>query len=249
MTIVSGYKNSCRRWFGVMWLMLEMNLIAGTIFGFAALFKILPDYGVYNYYCVSTTNITIASSGQENCDAQTRQYQNALTLGIAFFDLPSVIVGTLIDKSRAVVSALFAGATISSTIWFSVFQRLIDDGRITLEHLSYIWMSFGLLMLISSFLFLDWKFTLWNLPYGTDVKLEQPSTIPSELTDRTTAEVKWYSKIYQRTGVWSHLLSPVYILVVLFLSILLLPSILLSVTWYPWVYYITNQNTLLGKLF
>ncbi|CAF1294153.1 unnamed protein product [Adineta ricciae] len=183
MTIVSGYKNSCRRWFGVMWLMLEMNLIAGTIFGFAALFKILPDYGVYNYYCVSTTNITIASSGQENCDAQTRQYQNALTLGIAFFDLPSVIVGTLIDKfgcrfikliaivfhivgwlalalvksgtrrdyllyihtvfssiggivvlittyasseyfsrSRAVVSALFAGATISSTIWFSVFQ-------------------------------------------------------------------------------------------------------------------------------
>jgi hypothetical protein len=54
--------------------------------------------------------------------------------------------------------------------------------------------------------------------------------------------------MYQRTGVWEHLTSHLYILVVLFLSVLLMPSVFLSVTWYPWVYYVTNQNTSLGKL-
>ena len=59
---------------------------------------------------------------------------------------------------------------------------------------------------------------------------------------------KWYIQIRQRQGVWKHLTSPLYILVVLFLSILLMPSIFLTVTWYPWVLFITNHNTSLGKI-
>ncbi|CAF1197090.1 unnamed protein product [Adineta ricciae] len=233
MTTISAYKDSCRKWIGVIWLTLEVNLVAGTIFGFAALFKVLPKYGVYSYYCTSASNTTAAAL--VNCGAQTREYQNALTLGIAFFGLPSALVGGLVDKlgcrfmkligvvfhvvgwlalalvqsgrdyllyihtvfssiggiavlittfasseyfatSRAVISALFAGATISSTMWFSIFQRLIDDGHATIGHLSYIWMSFGVLLFVSAFLFLDWKFTLCKLPYGTNVTFEQALT-------------------------------------------------------------------------
>ena len=42
--------------------------------------------------------------------------------------------------------------------------------------------------------------------------------------------------------------NPLYILVVFFLSILLLPSVFLSVTWYQWIYYVTDNNKQLGKI-
>ena len=61
-------------------------------------------------------------------------------------------------------------------------------------------------------------------------------------------KMKWYTRVLKRQGVWQHLTSPLYILVVLFLSILLLPGIFLAVTWYPWVYHITNKDTVLSKL-
>lgn len=68
------------------------------------------------------------------------------------------------------------------------------------------------------------------------------------LVPSDTVEIsQWYTNIYRRIGVWKHLTNPLYILVVLFLSILLLPSELLSVIWYPRVYYITNQNASLGN--
>ena len=59
---------------------------------------------------------------------------------------------------------------------------------------------------------------------------------------------KWYTNIRQRVGIWKHLTNPLYILVVLYLSILLMPSILLSVTWYPWVYYINHNDKTISKL-
>lgn len=46
--------------------------------------------------------------------------------------------------------------------------------------------------------------------------------------------------------VWQHLKNPLYILVILFLSILLLPSVFLSVIWQPWIKYITEQDTAAG---
>ena len=64
----------------------------------------------------------------------------------------------------------------------------------------------------------------------------------------TSEKTHWYENLRHRTGVWKHLTSPFYILAVLFLSILLMPSVFLTVSWYPWVLYITNQNTSLGKI-
>lgn len=138
----------------------------------------------------------------------------------------------------------------------------IDGGGITLKYLSYIWMSFGLLMVITSFMYLDWKFSWLNLPYQFNTKQERtneseceylnyieqlPRIFPDTSDSAKTTKVKWYVQIRQRQGVWKYLTSPLYILVVLFLSLLLMPSIFLTVTWYPWVLYITNQNIPLGK--
>ncbi|CAF4803875.1 unnamed protein product [Rotaria sp. Silwood1] len=278
--------NSRRKWIGFIWLFIEVNLISANIFGFPALFKILPNYGVYSNYCQSS-NLT--NSTEQDCSRQSQQYQNALTLGIIFFNLPSIIVGILIDKfggrfvkligmmvsigtyrdsllfihtlftalsgiivqltsfsacnyfaeGRAFLLTLLVGSSLSASMWYSVFQILIDNGKLTLSQLSYIWMSFGIFMLFSSFEFLDWKFQILNLGYTFDTKLEQTKTVTIE---NTKIETKWYGKIRQRIGIWEHLTNPLYIFVVLYLSFLLMPSILLSVTWYPWVYYINHND-------
>ena len=70
--------HAVRKWSGVIWLLIEVNLVGGTIFGFPALFKILPQYEVYadHNYCSSSTNITEQDAGESTCEAyQTRQYQ------------------------------------------------------------------------------------------------------------------------------------------------------------------------------
>ncbi len=71
--------HSFRKWFGVIWLLIEVNLIGGTIFGFPALFQILPQYGIYgskdncSALLVKTTELYEESS---LCQArQTRHYQ------------------------------------------------------------------------------------------------------------------------------------------------------------------------------
>lgn len=115
---------------------------------------------------------------------------------------------------------------------------------ITLQQLSYIWTSFSVLLLISSFIFLDWTFPILNVPYRFNTELEKKNIS----SDNEINQMKWYRRILERKGVWHYLTSPLYILVVLFLSFLLLTGIFLSVTWYPWVYYITNRDTLLSKL-
>jgi hypothetical protein len=56
--------------------------------------------------------------------------------------------------------------------------------------------------------------------------------------------MKWYQKIHQRVGIWEHLTNPLYISTVLFL---MMPNILLSVTWYPWVYYLNNNDKTTGE--
>ena len=60
------------KWIGIIWLILEVNLLGGTIFGLSALFEILPQYGVYNESCTfSSTN----NSTKSDCSGQTKQYQ------------------------------------------------------------------------------------------------------------------------------------------------------------------------------
>lgn len=59
-------------------------------------------------------------------------------------------------------------------------QVLIDNNKLTLSQLSYIWMSFGVLMFFSSFFFLDWKFPILNLGYSFDTTLEQTKTTSAD---------------------------------------------------------------------
>ncbi|CAF3004960.1 unnamed protein product [Rotaria sp. Silwood2] len=68
-----------RKWFGLLWLIIESILLGGNIFGFSALFDILPKYGIYSNLCV---NITITNSSNandekvtENCEGRTGRYQ------------------------------------------------------------------------------------------------------------------------------------------------------------------------------
>ncbi len=63
---------SWRKWIGVIWLLIEMNLISTNIFGFPALFKVLPKYGVYSSYCQS---LNVINATKEDCTGQTQQYQ------------------------------------------------------------------------------------------------------------------------------------------------------------------------------
>ncbi|CAF3952082.1 unnamed protein product [Rotaria sordida] len=138
---------------------------------------------------------------------------------------PAYTSSDYFSKSRAFVAALFAGACTSATMWYSIFQILIDAGKITLQQLSYIWMSFDALMLISSFLFLDLKFPILNLPYKFDTKLEKKQDSCINTTNENSSsnnneidKMKWYTRILKQKGVWHHLTSPLYILVVLFLT-------------------------------
>jgi hypothetical protein len=108
---------------------------------------------------------------------------------------------------------------------------LIDNGKLELYTLSYIWLSFGLLMFLTSFLFLDWKYSFLNLPYKFDVQLELTTDQLNE---------NHFSK---------YLFNPLYILVVLFLSIVLIPTIFLSVFWEPFITFLTKENLSLGIYF
>ncbi|CAF1363219.1 unnamed protein product [Adineta steineri] len=273
-------RNVYRKYFGVVLLLLEMNFLGGTIFGFPSMFKILSKMNIYQNLC--------QPSNTTQCAQQTKHYQNAMTLGIAFFDLPALFIGILIDKfgcrfvklisilfhivgwlslallkpgrdyliyihcifsslsgivivltsytssnyfskSRAFVSSLLAGAGISATMWFAIFQVLVDGDYVGLNTLSYIWLSFGFLMFLTSFLFLDWNYSYWNLPYKFNIELE--SNNQNELNEN---------------NLWKNLLNPLYLLVVLFLSILLIPSVLLSVIWEPLITFITNHDDTLA---
>ncbi|CAF5037837.1 unnamed protein product, partial [Rotaria sp. Silwood1] len=187
--IDSASTHAFRKWFGVIWLLIEANISTANIFGFAALFEVLPEYGIFGEYCHSVEDV---NSTKLDCSQQTQKY-----------------------------------------------QILIHHNRITLPILSYIWLSFGALLLISSFLFLDWKFPILNLPYKLNI---EPDHHPATPTTNHPTETKWYTKIHHRVGIWKHLISPLYILVVLFLSFLILPTNILSVTWYPWVYFVTDNN-------
>ena len=63
-----------QKWFGLVFLMIELNLFGGNILGFAALFDILPRYGVYSNLCPKS-NETQNEDDYVTCDAQTSQYQ------------------------------------------------------------------------------------------------------------------------------------------------------------------------------
>ncbi|CAF1035387.1 unnamed protein product [Rotaria sordida] len=297
-----------RKWFGLVWLIIELNLLGGNILGFSALFDILPKYGIYSNLCVHATFANTSNAQNrtisENCDRQTGKYQLALTIGIWFYNLMPFFLGHVINyfgcrflklvsivfhivgwltlafvepgrdylvfihtvfisvssivilitsfvycgyfaRYRGLVSSIIAGASISSTMWFSIFQVLINGGRTNLRTLSIIWTVFVVLMIGSALLFMDWRFQLLNLPYGfvTNSETDKQSRKSIEIDNAANMiNMPWYRRIVNRVGVWQHLLNPIYIFVVLYLSVLLLPAVFLPVTWFPWIMYVTNGN-------
>ena len=66
-------------------------------------------------------------------------------------------------------------------------------------------------------------------------------------TTMKNESLKWYQNITQRRGIWEHLTSPIYILIVLFFSILFTSVGLLSIIWYPWVLYVVGDDAESGK--
>ncbi|CAF4190943.1 unnamed protein product [Rotaria sp. Silwood2] len=92
--IDSTSTHAFRKWFGVIWLFIEVNITAANIFGFAALFEVLPKYGIFGEYCHS---VEAVNSTELDCSQQTQKYQDALNLGIIFFNMPSIFIGIIID--------------------------------------------------------------------------------------------------------------------------------------------------------
>ena len=68
-------------------------------------------------------------------------------------------------------------------------QTLIDNHGFELSSLSYICLSFSILMFFTSFVFLDWNYSCLNLPYKFDVRLE--------ITDQSI-EIKIENKTFHR---------------------------------------------------
>lgn len=270
-------KHFVRKSLGVIFILIEMNLLGGTIFGFPSIFPILSRQGIYQHLC---------SNNSTTCSQQIQQYQNALTLGIAFFDLPSIFIGFLIDRfgsrfvklisiifhligwislalirpgrdyliyihsvfsslsgivivitsytsanyystCRPLISSLFVGSGISATMWFAVFQKLIDEHQMKLSSLAFIWFSLGILMFLTSMLFLDWKYSLWNLPYQYN-----DQHLDNEISSIESSPKKFYSFLSNRF----------YLLIVFYLSFVLLSTVYLSVMWDPTILFLTKQN-------
>jgi hypothetical protein len=63
---ISREEHFYRKWLGVLFLLIEMNLLGGTIFGFPAIFKILSKNKIYQNLCDQTI---------DSCLKQTKQYQ------------------------------------------------------------------------------------------------------------------------------------------------------------------------------
>jgi len=64
--VISREEQFYRKWFGVLFLLIEMNLLGGTIFGFPAIFQILSKNKIYQNLCQETT---------DSCFQQIKQYQ------------------------------------------------------------------------------------------------------------------------------------------------------------------------------
>lgn len=64
-----------RKCLGVFCLLIEMNLIGGTIFGFPALYDVLPKYGVYEQYCDQSIAVNATITQEIGCSGQTEQYE------------------------------------------------------------------------------------------------------------------------------------------------------------------------------
>ncbi|CAF0961128.1 unnamed protein product [Didymodactylos carnosus] len=191
--------------FGLIWLLIECNLLSGNIFGFASLFGVLPRYGIFENYCTLPT------------DSNIRLDQSVNQTHVITKDCQGQI---------------------------GKYMVLIDKNIINLSTLAIIWASFGLLMVGSGVLFLDWRFKVWNLE---STKKAREISQESEVVTLSTTDKAPTVTNTVKERLRDQLTNPLYIFVTLFLGILLLTASFLPVVWFPWIYYITNKNLNLTK--
>ncbi|CAF0895429.1 unnamed protein product [Adineta ricciae] len=270
----------------LIWILIECNLVAGNIFGFASLFGVLRQQNIYSSKCKLVSEGIGSNRTYADCHGQINEYQFAFALGIGFYNLPAMAIGMINDyfgprflkligivfhliswlslgflapgrdwlllshtillslagictllssfsiaahfkQNRGLVTALISGAQLAGSIWFATFQVLIEKKIVSLSTLAFVWVSFALLMLASAFLFLDWRF-LW-----LDSKLKvKPTRQEGVKTD-------------EQDNLVEHVTNPLFVVVTLFLSCLLLTISFLPVVWYPWLKYLTGGDDVL----
>lgn len=86
-----------------------------------------------------------------------------------------------------------------------------------------------MLMLGSAFLFLDWRFAY----------------IPSIL--KSQSQTKEMKTITSQDTLIRHLTNPLFVLVTLFLSCLILTVSFLPIIWFPWLKHLTNNDLTISK--
>ncbi|CAF3511626.1 unnamed protein product [Rotaria sp. Silwood1] len=273
-----------RKIVGLIWIVIEVNLVAGNIFGFGSLFSVLPQYGIYESRCKIISEKIISNDTKtitKDCRGQIDEYQFAFALGIGFYNLPAVVVGVIIyifgprtvkiiaiifhliswlslaflapgydwlilshtifsalagicvllssfaisanfTKTRGLVTALISGAQIGGSVW----------KWISLSTLGFIWASFSILMFGSAIFFLD-----WHVKCGSASNKTKSSTT-EDVTINTSED-----------SLAQYLTNPIFVVVTLFLSCLLLTVAYLPVIWFPWVMHLTGYNLNLANHF
>ena len=111
----------------------------------------------------------------------------------------------------------------------SSLQVLIDGNHLHLSSLSYIWSSLAVLLFFTSFAFLDWTYARVRLPYQFNIELES--------TDQN-----------DQKPFWKYLVDPFYILIVLFLSFVILPTVFLAVVWKPSITWMVHGDAIRGEI-
>ncbi|CAF0810788.1 unnamed protein product [Adineta ricciae] len=143
--------------------------------------------------------------------------------------LSSFAISANFTKTRGLVTSLISGAQNTGAIWFAVFQVLIEKNVVSLSTLAFIWASFSILMFISAMLFLDWRFTC---AHTQSTKKSLPEEVEVNPTQDTLAR---------------YLTNPLFVVVTLFISCLLLTVSFLPVVWFPWIMNLTGKNVNLSN--
>ncbi|UJR36912.1 hypothetical protein I4U23_029625 [Adineta vaga] len=219
---------------GLVWILIECSLVSGNIFGFASLFSVLPRYHIYEFRCKLLSEKIISNDTKtitKDCHAQIDEYQLAFALGIGFFNLPAVVIGVFGDFFGP-RSLKLVGIVFHLISWISL--ALVAPGYDWLILLHTIFSSLaGMCVLLSSFaisanftktrglvtslisgaqntgcicamFFLDWRFAC------VDTSTKTKSTIDE-------VEISSSQDTLAR-----HLTNPIFVVVTLFISCLLL---------------------------
>jgi hypothetical protein len=127
---------------------------------------------------------------------------------------------------------------------FKKKKILIEKNWVSLSTLAFIWAFLAVFMLGSAILFLDWRFTCLNRRNTTDK--DGKNAMKFSLIDFFLCCVLVEINSSQ-DSLARHLTNPLFVVVTLFLSCLLLTVAFLPVVWFPWIMHLTGHNLELGQ--